>query len=236
MIHILTLLAVALTAALIFYPKHVGLAWARFWGFVSELFEGAGDRVREWREARRAEPAAVHLMAGLGGPAESAAARPPTPNPLKAVSGVTSLIWRHKRIVLMLLIALLAWRILAPVVSFVTCPFGGAVYCFDERQRQGNAEVREARGNQIAAEHERDVAVYAGERALETNRVERRVERVVEQGQEDIQHAVSAADFDALHDAYARAYGSVWDDLGAGDADSAPDGPRDVRPAGGDNA
>lgn len=227
MMHLYVALGVALAAALIFYPKHVGLAWARLWGFLSELFEGAGEAFADWREARRAAAEPAYFMAGLGGPAPTEATatpRPPGMNPLRVIVGLVGLIWRHKRIVLLLIIALVAWRVMAPVVSFVTCPFGGAVYCFDNARRETNAEVREARSNEMAAEHERDVAVFGAERAERTRQVERHVEQAVEDGQQDIANAVSHDDFDALHAAYARAYERVWDDVSPGDGDSAPPG------------
>lgn len=60
------------------------------------------------------------------------------------VSGFFGFLWHWRKLIAIALVAFIAWRLLAPVVSFVTCPFGGVFYCMNSRAelRQENADLR----------------------------------------------------------------------------------------------
>lgn len=161
-----------------------------------------------------------------------------TIEPLKVIRNLIGFIWHWRHWIVAGLIALFAWTILAPVVSFVTCPFGGAgiLWCAGDRATD-RAALDNANTNTAVAEHETDVANRGAELAEESHHDALRRSEVIAQAEQEFADAVSQADFDRLHSAYERATAGVWDGLAL---ESEPDhaAPRSdpVRRSGADSA
>ena len=158
----------------------------------------------------------------------------PTPpknpiRPLKVLAEVGKFIWHWRHWIVAVLILVVAWRVLAPVVSFVSCPFGpGILWCADKEKIDESADTR-------ALEHEADVATEAVDLAQRTHNNIDHAERAAARGTEDIEDAianlppnVSEADFLDLDARYRSAYLGVYS-LRADDADPNARRPEPVR-------
>ena len=164
---------------------------------------------------------------------ESVEVSPPAANktiePLKIAGELAKFVWHWRNWIVAGLILFFAWRLLAPVVSFVSCPFGpGILWCADKEKIDANADTR-------AAEHETDVATDAIDLATRTTNNINRAERAAERGQQDIEDAianlppdVSDADFAALDRVYRDAYNGVYS-LPTDNPDPDAGGPQPVR-------
>lgn len=158
---------------------------------------------------------------------------PPAQNktiePLRLAGEVGKFIWHWRHWIVAGLILLLAWRVIAPVVSFVSCPFGpGILWCADKEKIDADANTQ-------AAEHETDVATDAIDLATRTTNNINHAERAAERGQRDIEDAianlppdVSDADFAALDRVYRDAYNRVYS-LPEDNPDPDAGGPQPVR-------
>jgi len=131
--------------------------------------------------------------------------------PLKVLGEVGKFVWHWRHWIVAGFILFFAWRVLAPVVSFVACPFGpGILWCADEDRNAAGADLR-------ASEHETDVANQATDLSERTHANIDHAERAAARGQQDIEDAianlppdVSEADFAALDSVYRNAYNRVY--------------------------
>ncbi len=154
---------------------------------------------------------------------QSAPAQTPPNNPIRlpSIGAVLAWFWKWKAPILIVSAAL-----------FVFALMRGCSIPFIGKSRDTlQAELKVERANVAVAEHEARLAQRAGELALETERDAARVDRVIAEAEQEIEDAVEADDFDRLYDAYRRAYGSVWDDLGEGRSDPNAGGAAPVRGA-----
>jgi hypothetical protein len=156
---------------------------------------------------------------------QSAPVQTPPNNPIRlpSIAAVFAWFWKWKAPIL----ALAAFLFVFSLMRGCSIPFIG------KSRDTLQAELKVERANVAVAEHEARLAQRAGELALETEQDARRVDRVIAQAEQEIEDAVEADDFDRLYDAYRRAYGSVWDDLGEGRPDPDAGGPERVRGSGG---
>ena len=177
-------------------------------------------------------PASVTLNAASS-PSEVSPTPPKKPiEPLRVLSEIAKFIWHWRHWIVAGLILFFAWRVLAPVVSFVACPFGpGILWCADEDRNAASADLQ-------ASEHETDVANQATDLAERTHTNIDHAERAAERGQQDIEDAirnlppdVSDADFAALDRVYRDAYLGVYS-IPSDNADPHAGRPQPVRRSG----
>lgn len=170
----------------------------------------------------------------MGDPAEKPIEVSPTPpknpiNPLKVLGEVGKFLWHWRHFIVAGILALIVWRVLAPVVSFAACPLGpGILWC-------ANKEKIDESADEAAREHETDVATEAVDLAGRTHNNIDHAERAAARGQQDIEDAianlppnVSEADFADLDRMYRDAYLGVYS-LRADDADPGARRPEPVR-------
>lgn len=153
----------------------------------------------------------------------------PTPpknpvNPLKLAGEAWKFIWHWRHFIVAGILFAIAWGFMHKVVSFVTCPFGGILWCASDND---DAALENERTNTRVAELESQVGALSAQLAENSANDRRRVDHVIAEANQELAHAVEADDFEGAYSIYRRAYDGVWNDLDepTGEPDPAARGP-----------